>query len=340
MTFADASARLARKKNKYEALLKSPSLSMRNAAKRMYDRVSAAEEKLFLAQESLKKESGMGSALPKFWGGGDTRLGLARRNDLLEPIQGRPGTIAVDTTAAAADPYVSGTRVPYDYSEPAVNPYAGWQRQNNIGLGISAATSGISGMLGSYAMGRMQSPAAPALLPRVWLNKTLDTGATRNDIARANMTAQRQAEGLTDRQVTTALKQKAGVNTINQLGRVAEAENNFRTEVGNREAMMNNQVGAQNVWMLNQHAQDKINFHNNKINAGLAYANDALGKAMSGYQDYIGGKNDMMQWNAMKGMWEPAVQADMDASIQSIYPWQPKLPKEPKQKTPKKKRNG
>lgn len=138
------------------------------------------------------------------------------------------------------------------------------------------------------AINQMEAPPAPALVPGTVLNKNLDISAPLNESNRMRRTAELQAEEFADPQMTIALKQKAKVMDMMNKGKLLSQKANFRTQLENQEASINNYNTLMNTTALNRHKAEMTDFTNNRT---AARANNNTAALVKGQQLLTDNKN-------------------------------------------------
>lgn len=313
MSFADTKLKIDQKKAKFEKLMKSPNLAERTAAMLMHARAVNAENLLFSAQEAQKPEVEAPESLPKYGKG----------IDLLKQVgSGTTGTNLLNTVAGdqpssgvlASDAPYSGA-APAGADASATGSWDDWNKMNKWSSVATGVLNGVDYFSKMSAIKKMQAPPKPVSSSMVRLNKTLDTGVERSALTRMRLTAERAADQVPGSQVSTAFKQKAGVDYLNQLSVITEKEQNFATAQGNQEAEMNSRIGMYNVSQFNDYTNNLNEFYNNKIAAKQSAMSVLLGKTAMGLKDTLANKSDMMKWDINSMKYDPSVTNDINKKV-------------------------
>jgi hypothetical protein len=331
-TFAETQLQIARKKAKYEKLLKSPNMAERTAAMMMYSRAVNAENLLFAEQESQKPAEKVNDSLPKAGAGLDIlkNLSLNYSGNLLADSRKRyannfsfTGDLMKDSLTAVS-PLSLGSKsiVGGQFSSnapgaPTAPGLDSWKEGNkNAALG-NTVVNGLDYFSKMAAIRKMQAPPKPISSPMMWLNKNLNTGAERNAVSRNRISQERMADQIPGQQAGTALKQKAGVNYLNQLSGIYDKEQNFATQMENTETAMNSQIMADNVYQQNAYNYGLNDFNNNRIAARQGAASTLLGNTSNVIRDTRDSNSEMTKWDLLMKQYDPTVSSDVMAAFDS-----------------------
>jgi hypothetical protein len=308
MTFADMEGKLARKKAKYEKLLNSHNPAEKTAAMLMYKRAQDMEDMLFESQESQKAPEAP-AAKPMYGKGKD----LTR---VTPPAKVDTSGIPIPTLAPSIDKNTLAT--PYKPETDLTDGMSKWQNANKIANAGNMVLNGVDYFTKMAAIGQMQAPPKPVETPLTWFNKTLNTGSFRNSIARSRMTAERFANQLPSSQVAVALKQKAGVDSLNKLGEVYDKEQNFATEMTNKEAQLNQYTRMSNVQESNRYLTDVNNFQNNRIAASQNAASSLMTKDTMALKDQMTSRQEVVRWMLDSMKYDPTIRKDILGALGKI----------------------
>jgi len=324
MTFAETQLKIARRKAKYEKLMNSSNMADRTAAMMMHARAVNAENLLFDAQEGQKTPEPGAEGLPQHGGGIDfKKYGVnGFSGDLLKDSNmnnaneiGFSGNLLKDSqhnTPLSLGPTDLSGFTPSSTESPGVAGFADWAKGNKMAAAGNTVLNGIDYFSKMSAIRKMQAPPKPIDAPQIALNKTLDTGAERNDISRNRISNERIADRIPGMQTSTALKQKAGVDYLNNMSRVHSKEQNYATQMGNQENYMNHSTRARNIMQFNQYADELTGFNNNRIGARQNAMSDLLGDTSMVMRDQVDSREDMMKWALEAAKYDPTVLKDIE----------------------------
>lgn len=159
---------------------------------------------------------------------------------------------------------------------PKQKPMQGINWQNRLGevaKNLAPYASNIANAFTSPAeatMGAMVSPQKLAMP---------NYDATRADIASSESAIGRNADQSVDGNSSNSIRLAARAQTLGSLNKLAEAEGNARTEVGNRQASLNMYADQVNAGTINQYRNDvttRGNIAKSAASANLSNAADKI----------------------------------------------------------------
>lgn len=160
---------------------------------------------------------------------------------------------------------IATKKVMREYKNPGLYKTLNWAGKNIAGIAQGASILGdyISQM--AY-INKMEEPTKVAFAPRVTLNKNMDTSAYKRQAARALRTGYKQTDNMQS-QVGAAVRGSMLGSYINNLGDINTQASNYRMQMENQEAGINQQVGAQNAMILNDLYNRQNMFRNQRYGA-------------------------------------------------------------------------
>lgn len=272
-TLAEA---LGKKKGKWEKLAESPDKIKQNTAKYKLNRIDTLFDNLFELQESMKPVSKdtpimrKGGNLPKAMYGFDTWEEL-----LGEKQKG------LQKSSYYFDLPSSGK----ERTKPSFLQKAGEFAKDNW-TGIAQGVSILGDFINQRsAINQMEEPKQAAFVPRVTLNKNMDTSAYRRQAVEALRTGYKQTKDLPSN-VSASVRGNLLGSYLGAVGDINTQANNYRSQMENQEAGMNQQSSAQNAMILNDLYNRQNMFRNQRVAAKANAWSGLLGKSMMMAQDY------------------------------------------------------
>ena len=265
LTIADIAEILGKKKAKYEKLANSKDRFENNTAKLKLGKIDSLMNDLFNFQEAFKPKTnnyGLSKAKygwpPNYWEIGDASNYMVNTPENPFPKK-----------------QFKNTKVGQALSNPNV--------QAGIGQGL--------GMLGDYinqigAINRTDQPDRVATVPKVRLNKNMDTSDLKRQAVRALRASQMQANQSGNTNVSNAVRSDLLGAYFDQLGKINSAENNYRMQMENSESQQNAAISAQNAMILNELYATQNQFANNKTMAKANALSGLLTKGQMMVKDY------------------------------------------------------
>lgn len=264
-TLAEA---LGKKKGKWEKLAESPDKIKQNTAKYKLNRIDTLFDSLFELQESMKPVS---KDTPMMRKGGNLPKAMYGWPEFNIPEEEYIDDIPFDTSKIAT------RKVMRQYKNPELFKVGEFVKDN-----ATSIAQGV-GMLGDFInqmhyINKMEEPKQTAFVPRVVLNKNMDTSAYKRQAVEALRTGYKQTNDLPSN-VSASVRGNLLSSYLSAAGDINTQANNYRMQMENQEAGMNQQVSAQNAMILNDLYNRQNMFRNQRVGAKSNAWSGLLGKS-------------------------------------------------------------
>lgn len=263
-TLAEA---LGKKKGKWEKLAESPDKIKQNTAKYKLNRIDTLFDNLFELQESMKPVS---KDTPMMRKGGNLPKAMYGLPTTWEELLGEK-----QKGLQKSDYYFD---LPSSEKELSFLQKSGEFDKNNW-TGIAQGVSILGDFINKRsAINQMEEPKQAAFVPRVTLNKNMDTSAYRRQAVEALRTGYKQTKDLPSN-VSASVRSNLLGSYLGAAGDINTQANNYRSQMENQEAGMNQQSSAQNAMILNDLYNRQNMFRNQRVAAKANAWSGLLGKS-------------------------------------------------------------
>lgn len=269
-TIAEA---LGKKKGKWEKLAKSSDKIKQNTAKYKLDRINTLFDTLFKLQESMKPSDS------KYKYGGNLPKAMYGLPTTWEELLGEKQN-GLQKSSYYSDLPSSGK----ERSLPSFLQKSG-EFVKEKWTGIAQGASILGDFINQQAaIKQMEEPNKAAFVPRVTLNKNMDTSAYKRQAIEALRTGYKQTKDLPSN-ISASVRSNLLSSYLGATGDINTQANNYRSQIENQENIMNQQVYAQNAQILNdlynrqnmfsnQQTAAKSNAYSNLFNKAQLFAKD------------------------------------------------------------------